>query len=286
LALGGSAGRGLADDHRDSTLPVGMPQTFFHDLPPGMVHVATEPFNKVIQDATGLAGKLTVGSDVWSLVRDLKEGKLRVAIVHGFEYGWAREEHPELRPLAVAINSHYPISAIVLVRKDSKLSSFADLKNTDLSLPSRSQEPTRLYLERQCQSHSSCGSHKFFAHIVRPNNVESALDDLCLGKVQAVAVDAIGLGFYKELKPGCFARLRVLAASAAFPPPAVVYWRGAVDDTTLAKVRRCLQNSHTTPLGAELMKLWRITSFDPVPADYDQAVADCIKSYPCPERKK
>jgi hypothetical protein len=34
-----------------------------------------------------------------------------------------------------------------------------------------------------------------------------------------------------------------------------------------------------------MMKMWKITSFEPVPATYGQALADCIKSYPAPEAK-
>jgi hypothetical protein len=31
--------------------------------------------------------------------------------------------------------------------------------------------------------------------------------------------------------------------------------------------------------------MWKITSFEPVPASYGQALAECIKAYPMPENK-
>jgi ABC-type phosphate/phosphonate transport system substrate-binding protein len=105
---------------------------------------------------------------------------------------------------------------------------------------------------------------------------------LTRGDVHAVAVDSIGLEFYKDLKPGCFAKLRVLAESDEFPPAVIAYWQGGLDTRTLGLLRDCLLNAHATPLGAELMRMWEITSFEPVPVDYSAAVAACIKQYPCP----
>jgi ABC-type phosphate/phosphonate transport system substrate-binding protein len=266
-----------------SVLRVGMPRTFFHDVPPVLVKIATDPFATVIRNATGTTGELIVGTDALAVARDLGDRKLQLAVFHSFEYGWVREKFPELRPLMLAVNSQRSVSAYILVRRDSELVTFADLKGKDLSLPRRSREPTRQYVERRCISDGVCGSKDFFGHIVSPPNVEVALDELCQGKVPAVAVDAIGLEFYKDLKPGCFKRLKVLAESGPFPPAVVVHWKGALDNKTLALLTDCLQNAHSTPLGAEMMKMWKITSFDPVPANYNAAVAACIKRYPCPE---
>jgi ABC-type phosphate/phosphonate transport system substrate-binding protein len=265
-----------------AALQVGMPQTFFHDMPPILVKFATEPFSKLIRDATGMSGELVVGVDALAVARDLVEKKLQLAVFHSFEFGWVQQKHPELRPLMVAVNSQRSVSAYVYVRDDSSFKSFAELKGRDFALPKKTREHCRIFVEQQCHSDAACGSKAFFGQVVRSPNVETAMDDLCLGKVDAAVVDAIGVEFYKDLKPGCFDRLRKLPESATVPPPVIAYCEGGLDTRTLSLLRSCLQDAHATPLGTEMMKMWKITSFDPVPASYADAVSACVKTYPCP----
>jgi ABC-type phosphate/phosphonate transport system substrate-binding protein len=268
-----------------AALQVGMPQTFFHDVPPVLIKFATEPFSKVIRDATGMSGELLVGVDAFAVARDLIEKKLQLAVFHSFEFGWVQLKHPELRPLMVAVNSQRSVSAYVFVREDSSYKSFTDLKGKEFSLPKKTREHCRIFVEQQCQYDAACGSKAFFGQVVRSANVEKAMDDVCLGKLDAVVVDAIGVEFYKDLKPGCFDRLRKLPEQVTVPPPVIAYCEGVLDAKTMSLLRSCLQNAHSTPMGAEMMKMWKITSFDPVPANYADAVNACIKTYPCPSTK-
>ncbi len=71
--------------------------------------------------------------------------------------------------------------------------------------------------------------------------MESALDDVVRGKYPAALVDTSGLEFYKDLKPGVFARLKVLVQSEVFPPVVIVYHKGALNDATLARIRNGLR---------------------------------------------
>jgi ABC-type phosphate/phosphonate transport system substrate-binding protein len=279
-ALAVPATREASARSEGAALRVGMPRTFFHDVPPVLVKIATDPFAIVIRDSTGMTGKVVVGTDAFALAHDLGERKLQLAVFHSFEFGWAQQKYPELRPLMLAVNAQRPAAAYVLVRKDSDLHTFADLKGKDLAVPKRSREPTRLYIEHGCSCQG--GLRDFLGQVVNSRNVEVALDELTRGDVHAVAVDSIGLEFYKDLKPGCFAKLRVLAESGEFPPSVIAYWQGGLDPKTLVRLCDCLVNAHSTPLGAELMRMWEITSFEPVPDSYSAAIAGCIKQYPCP----
>jgi ABC-type phosphate/phosphonate transport system substrate-binding protein len=264
-----------------AALRVGMPQTFFHDLPPVLIKFATEPFSVVLRDTTGLGGELVIAGDAFVTARELCDGKLQLGVFHSFEFGWVQQKHPELRPLMVAINSQRAVSAHVLVRQDSSYASFADLKGKEISLPKRTREHCRVYIQRQCHVDGGCATKEFFSHIEPSANVETGLDDLCKDKFAAAVVDSLGLEFYKSLKPGCFARLKVLA-EAEFPPAVIAYRPGGLDEATIDRLRDGMCGAHKTELGREMMKLWKITSFDPVPANYAEAVAECIKLYPPP----
>ncbi len=268
-----------------ATVRIGMVQTFFHDVPRPLIQLATEPLGALMRETTGLTGALVVGSDAFTVAQQLQDGKLQLGVFHSFEYAWVRAKYPELRPLMVAINSQRSVQAFVLVRKDCEAASFADLKGKDFAIPKRTREHCRLYLERYCHDDGACASKQFFGRIVTPLNVETALDQLCRGAFTAAIVDSIGLEFYKELKPGCFARLKVLARSEAFPPPVIAYRQGGIDETMLGQVRDGLQSAHKTDLGREMMKMWKITSFDPVPETYAASLAECLRAYPGPEAK-
>jgi ABC-type phosphate/phosphonate transport system substrate-binding protein len=266
-------------------LRIGMVQTFFNDVPPPLVQIVIDPFGTIMRETTGLAGELLVGGDAFTVARQLGDGKLQLAVFHGHEFAWVQHKHPELQPLMVAINAQRAVRAYVLVRKDSPASAFADLKGKEVAVPKRTREHCRVYLEGHCKDDGHCGAKEFFGTVAGPANIEAALDQLCGGKVDAVVVDSIGLEFYKALKPGCFARLRVLNKSDAFPAPVIAYRQGSLDEPTLSRLRDGLRGAHKTDMGRDMMRTWKITSFEPVPDDYPQALAACLKTYPCPEAK-
>ena len=264
---------------------IGMVQTFFHDVPKPLISFATEPFKAVMRDSTGLCGELAVGADAFSVARDLSGGKLQLGVFHGFEFAWVQQKHPELKPLMIAVNSERTVTAYLLVRKEGAPDSFAGLRGKELGMPKGTKEHCRLYLDRICRGDATCATKDYFAHIVSSANVETALDDLCLGKFDAVIVDSICMEFYKDLKPGCFNRLKVLTHSEVFAPPVIAYREGAVSSETLAKFRNGLRSADKTEMGREMLKMWKITSFDPVPANFAQLLSDSIKAYPPPEIK-
>src|SRR5579859_6652689 len=161
----------------DAALRVGMPQTFFHDLPGILIKFATEPFSTVLRETTGMGGELVISGDALATARELSDGKLQLGVFHSFEFGWVQEKHPELRPLMVAINSQRAVSAHVLVRGDSSYTAFADLKGKEISVPKRTREHCRVYIQRQCQVDGGCGTREFFSHIEPSSNVETGLDE-------------------------------------------------------------------------------------------------------------
>jgi ABC-type phosphate/phosphonate transport system substrate-binding protein len=269
----------------DAPVRIGMVQTFFHDVPKGLIGFATEPFNKVMRDTTGLNGTLVIGTDPFSVARDLSTNKIQLGVFHGHEFAWVQQKYPELKAFMVAVHAQYQVEAFVMVPATSSAVGFAGLRGKDISVPRRTKEHCRVYIERQCQGDGTCASKEYFGHIVNSANVETALDDLCAGKVDAAVIDSIGLDFYKELQPGRFSKLRILARSAPFPPAVIAYRQGTLSEATLAKIRDGLCSAHKTPIGEEMMKMWKITSFEPAPATYSQALADCLKSYPLPEAK-
>jgi ABC-type phosphate/phosphonate transport system substrate-binding protein len=272
LLLSGARGNNPA------ALRIGMVQSFFHDVPKVLVDIATEPFSAVVLQATGLNGKLVPGGDPFDVARRLSAGELELGVFYGFELAWVREKHPELKPLMIATNKHHQVQAFLLVRNDTDIAGFADLKGKQVSLPARSKEHCRLFLRQRAFDHGQCTPKEYFKQVVASANVEAALDDLCNGSIDAAIVDSLGLEFYKDLKPGCYKQLKVAQESELFPPAVIAYREGGLDEAAQVRIRNGLLRA--AALAPEMMKMWKIHAFETAPPDYLQSLAEILKAYP------
>ena len=279
-ALAGFASAG------DPPLKIAMPRTLFHDSSDLLVKSFTEPFAELMKETSGLTGDLQRGGTATEAADKLAKGEVQLAVLHGFEFAWASQKHPELRPVMIAVNAAHEPRAHLLVNGDHPAKSFADLKGAELAVPKRTSETVRHWAELMAREAGAEGTEPFFKQVVRPDNVEGALDDLRRGKFAAALVDAPGLAFYKDLKPGVFTRLRVLGSSEVFPPIVIAYKQGGLSDATLEKVREALRSATTSAKGRDMLKTWKLTAFEPVPPNFEQRLALSRKTFPPLDAKK
>jgi ABC-type phosphate/phosphonate transport system substrate-binding protein len=269
----------------DGVQRIGIPATFYHDMSPVLIRQVTDPFADVLRETTGLKGEPVTGGAPMAVAAKLHDGKLQMAVLHAFEFAWARAKYPDLEPMMLAARTAKDYRACVLVRKDGGPASFADLKGKELAVPKRTTEGCRRFIAELCKANGARQPSEYFSKIVHPTDVETALDDLARGKYPAVLVDSGGLDFYKDLKPGVFARFKPLVQSEPFAPLVVVYRMGALSDATLTRIRDGLRAAAKTEIGRDMMKTWHIESFEAVPADFAQTLAATLKRYPPPEGK-
>jgi ABC-type phosphate/phosphonate transport system substrate-binding protein len=280
IALLAVAGLPASEDAGASgTVRIGLVRSLFRDLPESMVQVLMQPFGSLMRAQTGMNGEILFSPDALDLGRCLDEGKMDLGVFHGFEFAWAQQKYPDLRPLVIAINKHRHLNANLVVRSDCDAASLADLKGKVVGLPRLGREHCRLFLERQCLA---CGAEprNFFAKVVVPRNVEDGLDDVVRGKLQAVVVDNLALECYAQVKSGCFARLKVLKRSEIFPAAVVAYRQGAIDDAKLARFRDGMVGAVQNERSRDLLTLWKLTAFEDVPADFPQTLANIARAYP------
>src|SRR4029077_5742543 len=101
-------------------------------------------------------------------------------------------------------------------------------------------------------------------------------------KVSAAIVDNVAFECYQRRKPTCGPRLRIIQQSETFPASAVAYRQGALDAETLQRFRTGMLNAHKTIVGKHLMTLFKLTSFEAVPGDYQEMLTNIVKAYPSP----
>lgn len=266
---------GVAAAGPPAAIRIGMSEALFQDVPKPLVMVSMVPFKALMEAQTGVRGDLATVDDLDLLADQLQSGKFQLGVFHGVEFAWARDKHPALKPLAIAINEHRDVYAYLLVRRESTANGIGDLRNKRLAFPEGSRLWCRLFLEQACKD-----PRGHFGAIATPASLEEGLDDTVDGTVDAVVVDGVALECFQRRKPARFAQLKVLHKSEKFPAAVIAYREGSLDETTLQRFRGGLLDATRSIAGRQVLTLWRMTAFEPIPADYDRTLADILKSYP------
>ena len=282
LALALGMPMSAAERVEPDPVTIGMVQTLFTDVPQPIINLLMPPFRGLMKEFTGLNGQIQPGGDAFDVARALQEDRVQLAVFHGVEYGWAKQKFADLQPLMVAVYKHPHMRAHLVVKGDSPITDVAELKGKSCGIPFRSREHCRLFMEKQSLTSGQCDPKSFFSQVTRPMSAEGAMDDVLMGKLGAAIVDDVLWNNYRDVKPGCFKRLRILKTSEVFPTAVVVYKQGSLSDATLEKFRSGMMNANRNEKGRELMNLWKISAFELVPADYAATLANIVEAYPAP----
>lgn len=262
---------------------IGLCGSLFRDMPDGVLDVMAKPFGLLMAAQTGMVGHLAKTADAEELAQKINEQKIHVGVFHGYEYGWARQKYPDLKPLVIAVNQKRHLKAMLIVRSDSAATGFADLKGKSLNMPHGSWGHCHLFLETYCQKAGQCPMEEYLSKLTAGANSEEALDEVVDGTIDATVVDSLALDCYKRRKPGRYAALKTAVESEVFPAGVVAYRPGTLDEKTLERFKESMLNTHKTLLGRQLLTLWRLTGYEPIPDDFEKTLSDIVKAYPRPE---
>jgi ABC-type phosphate/phosphonate transport system substrate-binding protein len=232
-----------------------------------------------IKDETGLDSEIERLKTWQELLDKMAKGQLQVGVFQGFEYAYAQEKHPDLKPLAVSVNVYvYPVVYVVTGR-DNKAKDFAGLQGQSLALLADSPGYVRLFIDRQCEA-AGKKTDAFFSKIETRDNYEVALDDAVDGVVAAAAADRAALDAFKRRKPGRFNKLKPVAQSQPLPPAVVAYYGNHLDEATRKQFRKGLLEAANKEKGQTMLTLFRLTGFQEPPADFEKVLADTRAAYP------
>jgi ABC-type phosphate/phosphonate transport system substrate-binding protein len=279
ISLGVSGAAGEEPLAKADVLRIGTTDTLGPEKPGQQGDTALETLKAFIKEETGLENEILRQKDWRELADKLVKGELHLGVFQGYEYTWARDKHPDLKPLALAVNVHtYPVAHVV-TQHGNQVKGFGDLRSQSLAIPATGQRFLRLFVERQSQAVGQ-KAETFFSKITTPDDVEEALDDVVDGVVGAAAVDRAALEAYKRRKPGRFKQLREAARSQPFPPPLVAYYGKNLDEATRERFRAALLGANRKEKGETTLTLFRLTGFAAVPDDCDKVMANTLKAYP------
>lgn len=277
----GLAARPTAAAEPAGPVRIGMPASMFRDVKPVVFQALARPFYTIVENQTGLKCELALVSTPDEMREQLDAGKLQFGVFHGFEFAWMKQKSPTLQPLMVAAPQHRPLRGLIVVNQDSPAKTLADLKGKVVALPHGTREYVRLFLERQCRA-AGQSPDAYFAQVTNPVNSDTAFHEVVDDKTQAAVVDGGMLQNYTASYSGRAKRLRVLVSSENFPESVVVVRPDSINEDALRRFRQGMSTAHTTPMGRQLMSLWAMAGFQPLPPNYDEQLAACLKSYPPP----
>ncbi len=245
--------------------------------------VKEEDAIKVLTDfvkaQTGFDNEIIRCKTSMEMANSLESGKIQLADFQGYEFAWAKHRYPKLTPIAVAVTGMIYNHVCVVIPKDNPAGGIAAFQGKTLSLPHVMAGNLRLVLDKLCKE-TQKPLDAFFGKITTPNNTEDAVDDVVDGVVQLAAVDRFSLDAYRRRKPARFAKVRVLMESPPLPPPLIAYYAGKLDPADVKKVESGLLKANKSEKGAQLLRLFKLTAFEPVPTDFDQIIEATYKEYP------
>jgi len=273
-----------AESTEGGSVRVGVVSTLFRDVPEPMVPTLLRPLRSLLETQTGMVGNLAAVKTWEQLAADLEARKTQLGVFHGFEFAWAREKYPNLKPLVVTVGNKGLSCACLIVRNDSDADEIEDLKGATVAVPLRTREHCHLFLERQCASCQAQTMKEFFGEVTRPASVEAGFAAVIGGRVRALVTDGASLEWYRERRPTLFAKLKVIKKSDPFPPAVFAYRPGTVDEETVKRVQQGLYAAHENDDSRQIMAHCQIARFIQVPDDYDKTLAAFAKTYPAPAK--
>ncbi len=266
---------------RPNTVYIGMVHSLFPSMSESFLKPILDSFGMLMESQTGVPGRIVAVPDPIELGRMLADNKVKLAVFNGIEYGWAKQKNPTLSPLMVAINQDRHLQAYLVVREDSAVKTFDDAKGKTLVLSKNMRHHCNLFLERRC-SQAGVLPTGFFSGITTLANAEKAIDEVIEGKCDCAVVDKLSFSCYQRLKPVRYAKLKTIERSPVFPAAVIAYNPATLDEATLKKFRNGLLEANKSIQGRHMMTLFKLTAFEAIPTDFEQVVAEAIKTYPVP----
>ena len=129
-------------------LRMSISNTFFEGMTDKLIMAMMQPFRGLLKLQTGIDGELIAAGGGLLIGDALADDKMDLGVMEGIEFAWAREKHPDLKPLMIAVNKKPYGKSLLIVRKDG-VKSLEELKGKTLTDFRFTRMFSRLYLDRR-----------------------------------------------------------------------------------------------------------------------------------------
>jgi len=203
-------------DDMPMNLRSGFLQRVFYETDPRDAKAAIEVQGREVSRSLGLSSppKVILYPDMQSMTNALHRGELEMVTMPSIEYLRIRTTIPLIPSFVGANNNGLGSRYVVIVRKDSGIGSFADLKGRSILLPPVARhELSHLWLEVLLMQTGKRGNDSFFRQTRETPKLFNAIMEVFLRKADAAIVTRAGLDTSQQLNPQLEKQLTVVAES-------------------------------------------------------------------------
>ena len=191
--------------------------------------------------------------------------KLHLGVFQGYEFAWAQEKYPELKPLAVAVNVYTLPHRLRGDAAGRPATDFAGLKGQSLAIPATAAASCGCSWNGRARPTGKKPANSSPRSPLR-DNVEDALDDVVDGTVQAVVGRSGRPGGVQAPQAG---PLQPAERGRPVVSPSRRRWwpttTRVLDEATLRRFKDGLLGAAKKEKGQTLLTLFHLTGFEAVP---------------------
>jgi ABC-type phosphate/phosphonate transport system substrate-binding protein len=266
---------------------IGLPDVLFKDVHPTLVDIAARPFKEMIQKTLGMDGSLIKAKDYQVLANQLKARQVDIALFHGFEYAWIKEQDigKDLIPLVVTLPNCGKVQACLVVNVASTATLPKDVKGVAIHKGSKAHCQMFLDRLREGLPADRCCPLEVKGTLPTPEEVLENVASGC-GNCEAALVDISSLLAYKRDKPGLGSCLKVLTQSELLPAAVIVCRKDAFKQSQMDAITKGLLECTKTPAGRMFVMFWNLKGFGLWSDEYRELVDKTLKAYPPPVSPK
>jgi ABC-type phosphate/phosphonate transport system substrate-binding protein len=204
------------DDGMPRVLRSGFLQRVLYDADPRDAKAALEVHSREVSRYLGLTAPpmVVMFADMASMAKAIRGGEIELATMPTIEYLRIREKVPLIPSFVSANNNGLGQRYVVIVRKESGIRSFSDLKGKSVLLPLVAKhELGHLWLETLLMQAGKGGADSFFRQVRESPKISHAIMGVFFRQADAAIVTRAGLDTSRQLNPQLETQLTVLAES-------------------------------------------------------------------------
>ncbi len=225
-----------------------------------------QPLAEYLSRELGIEVEAVFKSSYRDVVAALSDGSMDICLTGAFVYILAKQEI-DIKPVARRIiNGSSMYSSIIIVRKDSKIDFFENLRNKRFAFTDKMSTTGYFLPVTMMRQRGIFEPEQYFSEVIFTGNHDSALLSVYMKSVEAgaVSIDYWRLGNSKIKK-----KLKILWQSAMVPlGPFVV--RPGMDSAKRIKIKKAFLNIGKTADTLQLTKHLKINGFiETKDKDYD-----------------
>jgi ABC-type phosphate/phosphonate transport system substrate-binding protein len=252
---------------------IGFSSGAFVSIPKEDIKIASRILvQKVARNTVGSADSKIYDS-IADIEQDLKTKRLDVIALTTDDFLELSTRTPLDPMLVTATSKGHEVELLLLVRKDSAIRSFGDLRNRRIAIPAKQNQFGSMYsiwLETLVRRHGFPGGAGFFAAVAETKKPSQALMQVFFRQSDACVTTTQFLDLSSELNPQIGRELKVIERLPKLAG-GIMAFRSDLPEEHKKRIRQALLTLHEDQEGKQLFVLFQLKKLLPYRPEYIRA---------------